>query len=394
MSSVDGITPVALVPYPEDLVPSRELLHVAAAIQTQLMRDLSPLWGVAGLVSPFGALGHLPPGYIPLVIVEALSANEHGFHFAAGGQPIALIVYSDGWSVRASHELIETLCDPWGKRTTPGPSLDKDNPGQVDYLVEVCDPCQFGTYEIGNVPVSDFVTPDYYRPVKLEGARYSYKGTIKEPRQLLDGGYITWLTRPPADQIFQAFAPPGQRGDPEPAQDKSVRIEAYEDVAPAFSRAWVDAHPTKGLRGVSDGAADGESRAKGPFYGPDDSAKHYGRAMENEVTRILGIVESSGSGAPSPTIHDVIDVLRRLAAKDDQGFREEFASDPGRALAKLNIQKPIGLPTPLKPLPAREEYEAVLAKLEHGGFGPYFGDPDIGNLLATLGTLGTLGISG
>ena len=124
-------TPVALVPYSSDLVDTRELLHVAAALQTQVARDLNPLWGVSGSVSPFRSLDDVPPSSTAVVIVKNIPAAEHGFHLGSTGQPLALIQYGDDWWVRASHELVELLCDPWGKRTVAGPSLHARQ-GEVD----------------------------------------------------------------------------------------------------------------------------------------------------------------------------------------------------------------------------------------------------------------------
>ena len=40
--------------------------------------------------------------------------------------------------------------------------------------------------------VSDFITPAFYDPVKIEGVRYSFTGAVKHPRQVLEGGYISW----------------------------------------------------------------------------------------------------------------------------------------------------------------------------------------------------------
>jgi hypothetical protein len=388
-------TPVALVPFSTGRIETRELLHVAAALQTQVIRDLSPLWGISGLVSAFEALRDVPPGYNPLVIVgvDDLSGNQHGFHFAADGQPIGLIEYGDGWSVWASHELIEMLCDPWGNRTVTGPSLQADQ-GEVDYLVEVCDPCQRGTYEINGVPVSDFVTPQYYHPINIDGARYSFMGTVKQPRQLLEGGYISWLTRPPDDQIWQARAQQAANGEL-----REPEIEQYEGVATVFSRAWVDSHPVAGRYA----RAAGEPAPKTTPYVPDESsAEQYGKALKAEVTRILGMfksmqaphpsstVESLQAQPPSPTVQEIIELLKGLA-KDGDPIRDEFARDPGSTLAKYRIAKPIGLSTPLAKLPSAEQYKLVLDKLQQVGLGPYFGDPDLANLLATLGTLGTLG---
>jgi hypothetical protein len=64
------------------------------------------------------------------------------------------------WSVTASHECQEMLADPFGNRLVSGPSLAPDQ-GNVEYLVEVCDPVEdLGfAYLINGVLVSDFYTP-------------------------------------------------------------------------------------------------------------------------------------------------------------------------------------------------------------------------------------------
>ena len=41
--------------------------------------------------------------------------------------------------------------------------------------------------------MSDFITPHFYDPVVTEGTRYSFTGAVKAPRQILPGGYISWV---------------------------------------------------------------------------------------------------------------------------------------------------------------------------------------------------------
>jgi hypothetical protein len=40
--------------------------------------------------------------------------------------------------------------------------------------------------------VSDFYTPHYFDPVTSASVRYSFQGSIKEPLQVLKGGYLSW----------------------------------------------------------------------------------------------------------------------------------------------------------------------------------------------------------
>ena len=116
-----------------------------------------------------------------------------GFHKDRFGQPFALMAMSDSWSLTASHECLEMLADPFGDRMIPGPSIRKGRE-RVSYLVEVCDPPESEefAYTVNDVLVSDFITPAYYDPVKVEGVRYSFTGAVEHPRQVLEGGYISW----------------------------------------------------------------------------------------------------------------------------------------------------------------------------------------------------------
>lgn len=37
------------------------------------------------------------------------------------------------------------------------------------------------------------MTPHFYDPVATPGTRYSFTGALKAPRQIMPGGYISWL---------------------------------------------------------------------------------------------------------------------------------------------------------------------------------------------------------
>jgi hypothetical protein len=95
------------------------------------------------------------------------------------------------------------LVDPFGRRTAPGRSPYRGQ-GQVEFLVEACDPCEaseFG-YTIDGVLVSDFITPRFYDPRKTTSARYSFTGAINRPRQIRKGGYISWWD-PQTNHVWQ-----------------------------------------------------------------------------------------------------------------------------------------------------------------------------------------------
>src|SRR6185369_5642160 len=48
------------------------------------------------------------------------------------------------------------------------------------------------SYSVNGVRVSDFYTPQYFDPVAAAGVRYSFGGSLTAPRQIREGGYLSW----------------------------------------------------------------------------------------------------------------------------------------------------------------------------------------------------------
>jgi hypothetical protein len=180
-----------------NLVGMSDLAVVSAALQKQVIRDFAPLWAVNATVDAFESLDEVPLDYWPMVVKDDIGFDAAGIHLDKDGQPFALITAEadrDVWSLTASHECLEILADPFGNRTVAGDSPKPDQ-DRVMFLVEVCDPseaAEFG-YSINGVLVSDFYTPNYFDPIASTAVRYSFTGAIKEPRDVLAGGYLSWL---------------------------------------------------------------------------------------------------------------------------------------------------------------------------------------------------------
>lgn len=175
-------------------IPFSELAMVSAAISTQVVRDFGPIWGVSATVDPFPTLRDVPPGYWPVTIKDDIDdPGVVGFHTDKNGNPLALVQFGPGWSLSASHEVLEILADPFGNRVVASSSPNGDN-ARVEILVEVCDPSQDATfsYTINGVTVSDFYTPQYLDPVTTPGVRYGYTKALTQARQVLEGGYISY----------------------------------------------------------------------------------------------------------------------------------------------------------------------------------------------------------
>jgi hypothetical protein len=181
-----------------------QLAPVSAAIQKQISRDFGPMWNVEATVDAFDKLEDVPVGYWHVLLQDELPNGAAGLHKRDDNkQPFALVALTTNWTVFMSHEVLEMLVDPQGTLTRAGNSL-KSGQGRVEYLIEVCDPCQSScfAYSVNSVMVSDFYTPQYFDPVKSNGVRYSYSGQVRGPREVLDGGYLSWFD-PQDRHLFQ-----------------------------------------------------------------------------------------------------------------------------------------------------------------------------------------------
>jgi hypothetical protein len=258
---------IALVSQTDKTDPD-EVCHVAAALQKQATRDLAPLWGVSATVDVFPTARSVPAGYAPVFVVDDVQGAA-GYHTDRNGQPFALVEHSDSWSLTASHEVLEMLCDPWGNRTAAGRS-PKEDQGQIEFLVESCDPCEAAefAYVINGVLVSDFITPQFYDPRQTIGARYSFTGAITKPREVLAGGYISWWD-PASNHIWQLlrfgqdeFRDLGEGSFNEPGMSLREYVDKHTDhpeldhgVAPSNERfsaaqaAWTGATASAQARG-------------------------------------------------------------------------------------------------------------------------------------------------
>jgi hypothetical protein len=187
--------------------------ETAAALNVQVMRDLSPVWSVQATVQYLPNPDEIPLGMWPVFLVARLPPGEGGVHLDKKNQPYSQVIAtpsSDDWTIDASHETLEMLVDPSGNRLQTSRAIAisgngvKDTTGQFDYLVEACDPCEASdyAYSINGIAVSDFITPHFYDPIATSGTHYDFGSHIKQPRQVLPGGYITFVD-PQSDDMEQ-----------------------------------------------------------------------------------------------------------------------------------------------------------------------------------------------
>jgi hypothetical protein len=228
------------------------LLHNAAvALSTQVTQDLPQYWpGIAANVTVAPTLSAVPTGAWPVFLVKSLPPGEGGFHQDKKNQPYAKVIASaddDSWTIDASHEIIEMLVDPNGNRMQSSQAITisgngvADGSGTFSYLVEACDPCEANNYayDIGGIALSDFITPNFYDPSVTPGTQYSFKGNITRPRQLLPGGYISYMQ---SDGSWQQIlwvnpGPPTYNNLSAVTQSKSWREEIHRAMGPTLDAA-------------------------------------------------------------------------------------------------------------------------------------------------------------
>jgi len=352
---------VALVAYKceDPSVNTSTILRVAAALQMQLTRDFTPIWGIPAVVSGFESLEEVPPACMPLLIVTpgSLQSREHAFHLTENGQPMAFVEAGAGWSLPASHELLEMVCDPFGKTKVMGesiadhadakervPGANRQDQGQVAYLLEICDPCQASHYTVNGFQVSDFVTPQYYAPGAPEGGRYSFTGKVTKPRQVLDGGYITWYTSIPDAPIWQAV------------RDTNGSLQVGPMPGPTSSHTRHDVDYVNDFLGDLDSAIPRSVPANRAEELAKEASQRNGRELERDLERILK------SYQPSVDLSDFMAVLCKLA---DESQWRRFNSNPQLLLDELKgvIRDPLTFVG--KELPRPEQYQAVCQRLKN-----------------------------
>jgi hypothetical protein len=194
-------------------VKNDTMAAAAEALNVQVTRDLPQFWNVNATVSYRPDAHSIPQGMWPIQLVKSLPPDEGGFHMTQHNQPYAKVIVtpgSDEWTIDASHETLEMLVDPYGNRLQTSTAMEVDKgriqeaEGKLEYLVEACDPCEANNYayQIDGIMVSDFITPYFYDLGPTPNARYSFTGAIKSPRQILPGGYISWVD-PQSDEMKQ-----------------------------------------------------------------------------------------------------------------------------------------------------------------------------------------------
>nr|WP_294501311.1 hypothetical protein [uncultured Rhodopila sp.] len=189
-----------------DRIRMDELACVAAALQTQVLRDFAPHWAASAVIAavPFEAI---PAGYCPVIVQDPLETEgASGFHRTEDEEaPYILVPHGPVWSLAASHTILRMLADPAGSGRCAGVS-HMPGQGTVEYFIDVVAPCQdiASAYAIDGIVVSDFCIPAFFGCPAARCGSYSFNGTVSEALSPAAGGLVTWT----ADDrlLYQASA--------------------------------------------------------------------------------------------------------------------------------------------------------------------------------------------
>src|SRR5437588_9815021 len=100
-----------------------EVQDVTNALQIQLDRDFTPVWGVHAVVQALNQGENVRANASPMTILDHAVAGL-GVHLHQYGKPVAQMQAGDDWSITASHETLEMLVVARGRKSQSDPDID------------------------------------------------------------------------------------------------------------------------------------------------------------------------------------------------------------------------------------------------------------------------------
>jgi hypothetical protein len=175
----------------------------------QLTHQVAPAYGRKPVKVAFlPKATHAPAGaWVLAVLDDPDQAGALGYHSVDDMGRVygrvfvgVCLQYGVPVSTTLSHEIVETYCDP-------RVDMWRDSGKGFSIAYEACDPVEGNSYKLGEVELSDFVYPAYYRQTASSAARLNYLDTLDEPFSLAPGGYYVRRTADGTEeQVFGARA--------------------------------------------------------------------------------------------------------------------------------------------------------------------------------------------
>lgn len=193
------ILPSIVVTTRSELVTDDDVRQALRGLQFQINYHFALHWNAGCTLNFVSADGRIPEKSWHLDILDR-SPMEHmrGLHRTEDNQPRLDVFARDDaesgrpWTVTASHEILETLADPWASWCWSV----KEHDEQKFIGLEVCDPVADETYTVeiddAQVEVSNFVLPNWFRPGSKP--KYDHLGTCQTPLEVRPKGFKAQYT--------------------------------------------------------------------------------------------------------------------------------------------------------------------------------------------------------
>lgn len=201
MTNLDN--PIIYVYSLSSLITQESLKDIVEATQIQADQHFKPIWGQTFTLKIVKSAIDVPMGGWRIILQDTIDLEgANGYHWIdEKGIPIAFVKIqgNDNVGTTFSHEALEMLVNPFIDKIAKAKKIIGIEGENVDYLVEVADVTysDYG-YEITvssgrKVKVTDFYYPAFFYGTGLDkNAKYSYTGIVKAPRELVDGGFLSF----------------------------------------------------------------------------------------------------------------------------------------------------------------------------------------------------------
>ena len=185
----DGAVTIACIDKTKHSSLGIPLDELTAALQKCYDQFFLPVWGYP--VKLYTAKRPRPSDWRLIYFDDAAQAGLLGYHdLTDEGQPISKVFVRSALnagehvSVTASHELFEMAIDPIA-------NLWAEGPDGVEFAYEMSDPVEEDTFMVDGLPMSNFVHPAWFEPIKHpRGTKFDYLGRLSAPFTMSEGGYV------------------------------------------------------------------------------------------------------------------------------------------------------------------------------------------------------------
>lgn len=209
--------PAAQTMYIRNLAPAyisdSYIRHAIPAWEQAVNHDFAKYWHTTRYRLVFIGRRRAPSGEMNATFVKKGPVKGAlAYHFEENGAPSITVYAGTGAyygydnSVSFTHELFELAADPVTSYVSQGWPYDYfwlehkngeiqegNQAGTLGWFLESADPVEADSYLIGDVKISDFVTPAWFNDGQNGGTRYDFMGLCHQPFWIRPGGYAQYL---------------------------------------------------------------------------------------------------------------------------------------------------------------------------------------------------------